>query len=61
MYVNEYKKIYPTASDGAVDRQIENDFPRWFAENVSTNLTILKMLYFFFNKKRLLYCYRQVC
>ena len=48
MYANEYKKIYPTASDAAVDRQIENDFPRWFAENVSTNVTTLKMLYISF-------------
>ena len=28
------------ASDIAVDRQIEHDFPRWFAENVSTNTSI---------------------
>ena len=52
MYVNEYKKIYPTASDIAVDRQIENDFPSWFAENVSTNDTILTSLLYFFLIKR---------
>ena len=40
MYINEYRKLYPMASDIAVDRQIEHDFPRWFAENVSTNTSI---------------------
>ena len=48
MYVNNYKKNYPTVSNAAVDRQIENYFPRWFAENVSTNVTILTILLYFF-------------
>ena len=39
MYVNEYRNIYPMASDITVDRQIEHDFFRWFTANVSTNTT----------------------